>query len=279
MKNIYRTFDIASEASEEQVRTKDVVKKHYTFGDFRVEDLRILKDHNPFNKPKGRYILIESPDHEFDKEEMIKVLVKELRSLLRSRKLNPKRVLVAGLGNDDYAPDALGPEVTKRILVTSHLKEESIKTLVSAFTPGVMAETGLESAAMIDAIKDKANIDLIIVVDSLATRRMNRLNRVIQITDTGLAPGSGIGNNRQKVSAKSLNVPVIAIGVATIVDSISLVIDALNDVDLDEDIKEEIVKKVYENNSKNLFLSTKEVDMKVLTMAHIIAESINRIFL
>lgn len=278
MKNNSMSIDIASEASE-QVKTKDIVKHHFVYGDFRVEDLKILKEDNAFNKPKGRYILVECPDNDYDEEEMSRVLTKELKSIVKSQKKRISRVLIVGLGNDDYAPDALGPEVVKRIQVTSHLSEHKPKTLISAFAPGVMAETGLESAQIIEAIKEKANIDMVVVIDSLATRRVSRLNRVVQITDTGLAPGSGIGNFRQKVNANNLKVPVIAIGVATIVDSLSLVIDALSDIDLDDDTKDLIIDKVSEKNDRNLYLSTKEVDIRVLAMARVIAESINDTFL
>ena len=151
------------------------------------------------------------------------VLSKVLLDLLESRNLLGKNGLIVGLGNDNITPDALGPYVIDNIVVTRHLfinnEIHDGYSCVSAISPGVMGTTGIETYDVIEAVRNKINIDYIIVVDALASNSINRVNRTIQITDTGISPGSGVGNKRKEISFKTMRIPVFAVGIPTVVDA------------------------------------------------------------
>ena len=191
---------------------------------------------NSINKKKGNYITIEFNDitnHE-DKEEIKKVLISELKTLLD--KLNIKednKCLIIGLGNEKSTADSLGPKVISNILVTRHLfllntnVKKGIRN-VSAITPGVMATTGIETYDTITSIVNKIKPDFLIAIDSLAAMSLERINKTIQLTDTGIHPGSGVGNNRRELSKSTIGIPVIAIGVPTVVESSTIVNDTID---------------------------------------------------
>ena len=153
-----------------------------------------------------------------------------LKEFLEEKKINKSSsCLVIGLGNEDSTPDSLGPLVVNDILVTKYLfnlgeVEEGYRN-VSSFIPGVTGTTGIETKKVIDALIKATNPDFIIVIDALASSSMSRVNKTIQLTDTGIHPGSGVGNNREELSEESLKIPVIAIGVPTIVDAVTIVSD------------------------------------------------------
>lgn len=277
MKYSYSSFDIAAEVYDHK-KYKGITKRFRQYEGIKVEDLVIHDPSNLFKRPVGRYLLIEADDIANDQENIEMVLTKCLRSIMKKYRSKVRKVLVVGLGNDDYAPDSLGPKVVKRISVDAHLYFKNKKTRIAAFASGVMAETGLESANIVKALKEYEGFDLIIAIDSLATRRMHRLNKVIQVTDTGISPGAGIGNNRRVINEKTMGIPVIGIGVATIVDSISLVIDSLERTKLSDKDKELIVQEIKNSNTKRLFLATKEIDIEVMDVGRIIANSINKAF-
>lgn len=277
MKYSYSSFDIAAEVYDHK-RYKGITKRFRQYEGIKVEDLVIHDKDNLFKRPVGRYLLVEASDLEAEESMIEEILTKCLRSIMKKHRTKTNKVLVVGLGNDDYAPDSLGPKVIKRISVDAHLYFQKKKTKIAAFAPGVMAETGLESANIVKALKEYEGFDLILAIDSLATRRMHRLNRVIQVTDTGLAPGAGIGNNRRVINEETMGIPVIGIGVATVVDSISLVIDSLERTKLNDKDKEIVVQEIRDSNTKKLFLATKEIDSEVTEVARIIANSINRAF-
>lgn len=160
-----------------------------------------------------------------------RIFIKELKKILDSYLLEKSKILVIGLGNSKSTPDSLGPEVINNILVTRHLfslgdVEEGYKNVCS-LKPQVTGVTGIETSDMIDAVIGKLEVDLIIVVDALAASSITRVNRTIQITDSGIAPGSGVGNNRKELSFKTLGIPVIAIGIPTIVDAATIVTDTM----------------------------------------------------
>lgn len=159
------------------------------------------------------------------------IFIEELKKILVPYLNEKSKILVIGLGNSRSTPDSLGPEVINNILVTRHLfslgeVEEGYRN-VCALKPQVTGVTGIETSDMIDAVIEKLDVDLVIAVDALAASSITRVNRTIQITDSGIAPGSGVGNNRRELSLKTLGIPVIAIGIPTIVDAATIVTDTI----------------------------------------------------
>ena len=183
-------------------------------------------------KKKGNYITIEFDDitDSGNRKKVEDIFSLELKKIINGI---DGSILVVGLGNEGSTPDSLGPKVIKNILVTRYLfvlgeqVEESIRE-VSAISPGVMADTGIETVDIISSVVSKINPTLVIAVDALAASSIERINKSIQITDTGIHPGSGIGNMRKEISSDTLGVPVIAIGVPTVVESSTIVYDTIN---------------------------------------------------
>ena len=159
-----------------------------------------------------------------------KIFIDELKPYIKKINLNKKdTVLVVGLGNSKSTPDSLGPQTIKQILVTRYLfalgEVEETYQNVAAMIPEVTATTGIETSETIESLVEKTNAKLLIVIDALASSSLSRVNKTIQITNTGIHPGSGVGNNRKELSLKTLKIPVIAIGVPTIVDAATIVAD------------------------------------------------------
>ena len=181
-------------------------------------------------------------------------------------------VLIVGLGNRDVTADALGPNVADNLLITRHVVKEygkaaynkSRMNMVSSIVPGVMAKTGMESAEIIKGVVEQTKPTVIIVVDALAARSTKRLNRTIQITNTGIHPGSGVGNHRNALTQESLQVPVIAIGVPTVVDAATIVNDALADK-----------AQVNLTELNNMYVTSKDVDYQIKQISHILCDAIN----
>lgn len=199
----------------------------------KVNITKIKKD-NTIRK-KGIYTTIsfeDVTDHE-NYNKLKKILEIELRNVINELNLNEDyKVLVIGLGNRNSTPDSLGVKVSENIIVTRHmseLKELSDKyRIVSSFAPNVMGNTGIEAQNIIKGIIKELDFDLIIIIDSLASSKIERVNKTIQITDTGIYPGSGVGNQRKEISHNTIGIPVIAIGVPTVVDATTIVTDTIN---------------------------------------------------
>lgn len=190
-------------------------------------------------KKAGHYITLESQairkqDTKLQAN-LSKVLSGQLRKLLQDMGVDEKqRGLVVGLGNHHITPDALGPWVTEKVLVTSHLFELQPETVadgyrpVSAVTPGVMGSTGIETSDMVHGIIEEVKPDFVIVVDALASRSIDRINATIQLSDTGIHPGSGVGNKRKEISKETYGIPVISVGVPTVVDAVTITSDTID---------------------------------------------------
>lgn len=186
------------------------------------------------NKKIGNYITIEFEDITDDdnKENVKKIFIKELKELLTEMNIKKEDTcLIIGLGNRMSTPDALGPKTIDNLIITNHLYklgmlEEKYRS-VSALNPGVMGDTGIETSDIIKSVSKTIKPNFIIVVDALAASSIERVNKTIQITDTGIHPGSGIGNSRKEISKDLLNIPVIAIGVPTTVDATTIVSDTI----------------------------------------------------
>ena len=220
-------------------------------------------------RPMGTYITMEFPkllEEEEELKEMAEMeLAKQLSELLVGKRA--EHMLVVGLGNREVTADAIGPLTIDGLLVTRHyFQEESVGKAVgkkyrkvSAFVPGVMAQTGIETMELIRGVVEEINPDAVVVVDALAARSPKRLNTTIQLTDTGISPGAGVGNNRKELNEKSLGCPVIAIGVPTVLDAVSIA---------KEEMKEDV---------KCFFVTPRNIDSSVQYVSELLAGGINRV--
>ena len=195
----------------------------------------------------------------------------------------PESVLVVGLGNRHMTSDCIGPGTVEEITVTRHIKKSDSELLrklgkieVSAIVPGVSGETGMESAEIVKKAVDITLPSLCIVIDSLAARSPDRLMRTVQLCNTGISPGSGTGNNRKCINGDYLGVPVIALGVPCVVDSSTLVCDALEKGGI-EDIPEQL-SSVLENG-RDFFVSLKECDIACRELSLLLSETIDELFI
>lgn len=273
-------------------------------GEIKVTSVKIINEvgEKAMGKPKGTYITIDIPEFtHYDAgsmDEVSKVLAQTLTPLFKLEE--SMTALVVGLGNWNVTPDALGPKVISKLMVTRHLKQlvpdsidEGIRP-VCAIAPGVLGLTGIETSEIIRGVVEKIKPNLVICIDALASRKMNRVNSTIQIGDTGISPGSGVGNRRMELSEKTLGVPVIAIGVPTVVDAATMANDTI-DLVLDEMIKAsknggqfyDMLKSIDKNEKQkmieellnpyvgDLMVTPKEVDMVINSLSKIIANGIN----
>lgn len=241
--------DLAIDEIEEKVKLKGVKYKTDIINGIKVTNVE-LDSKNDLNKKKGKYITLEFEDITDSKNFLMvsKTLTLVLKKILKLK--HDSYGLIIGLGNDKSTPDSLGPLVINDIIVTNHmyiLNEMSTNyKRVSAINPGVMGETGIETSDIIESVVEKTKPTYLIVIDSLASKSIERLNKTIQITDTGIHPGSGIGNKRKEISYETLKIPVIAIGVPTVVDVGVIVSDTINFI-----YKNYAFNKEYLNNPKS----------------------------
>ena len=219
------------------------------------------------SKPIGNYITLDLPSlkpNPTECEKEIELISKELKPLI------PKgSVLVAGLGNHNITPDAIGPKTVEFTLSTRHVADSMPQfnfRPVAAVAPGVMGQTGIETGDVIKGICDKINADCVIAIDALASKSTHRLGRSIQISDSGICPGSGVGNARRELSEKTLGVPVIALGVPTVVDALTVALDA-NGGELNGRGDKEL---------NSLMVTPREIDSLVLSVSRVIALAIGR---
>ncbi len=233
-------------------------------------------------KPIGMYITMEAPhlsetDDGYHRE-ISETLAEELREIIMgiySWNESVPKILVAGLGNRDTTPDALGPRVVSNLMITRHIVEymgydeiEGAFAVTSGIVPGVMAQTGMESAEIINAIIKKTKPDILVVIDALAARSVSRLNSTIQISDTGICPGSGVGNHRGAINKKTMGIPVIAVGVPTVVDASTLVYDMLNKNGWD-------AANCELNKIEEMYVTPKDIDAIIKKISFTISEGIN----
>lgn len=244
-------------------------------------------------KPMGCYITIEAlrlDEMDEDYQKIVsKIISKNLREIIKSKK-KEKSVLIVGLGNREVTADALGPQVVDKLYITRHIVKEYGKAAygsnivhnISGVVPGVMAKTGMESEEMIKGIVKETKPDIVIVVDALASRSTKRLNKTIQITDTGIHPGSGVGNYRNALTEETIGVPVIAVGIPTVVSASTIVIDAIEEIS--KETGADTYSKFVETHTKtigelqNMFVTGKDVDAIVERLADTLSLAINMTF-
>ena len=241
-------------------------------------------------KPCGKYVTVSCEKIWLMEEETLRrlaaLLAEELRRMcvLISGKQVDRGfgVLVAGLGNSDITPDAIGPDSVRKLNVTRHLRaidERLYDTVgrceISAVFPGVLGQTGIETVELIRGAVENAHPDVVLAIDALAARSCERLAATVQLSDNGINPGSGIGNNRKAICRKTVGVPVIALGVPTVVNSSTLVYDALRQAGIDE--IRPALRRVLENG-RSFFVSPKESDVISDRVSTLIAEAVDMAF-
>ncbi len=246
------------------------------------------KGEKALGKPIGTYITISFGKAwilpEADIQNIIDTVAQKIK-LLAEELLPDKEkysILIVGLGNRYITSDALGPLTVKEITVTRHLKDKNPRLFdileqqnVSALAPGVLGQTGIETAELIKGAVDTVNPDLVVAIDALAAKSVNRLATTIQICDTGIAPGSGIDNTKQAINRDTLGVPVIAVGVPTMVSSATLVYDALETAQV-KDISDELIQVL--DNGISFFVTLNETDAVINLLSRILSESIDKAF-
>lgn len=285
--------DLALEAREEiklsdsQLKGVVVEERADEANDIKIIKLEITNEHGAklIGKPVGTYITLEAPmlgqcSIEYHRE--ISVALAEcinelIKPFWRNKEIN---ILVVGLGNRQVTPDALGPNVVNNIAIRNG------KISISGIVPGVMAQTGMETASIIRGVVAETKPDVVIAIDALAARNSKRLNSTIQVTDTGIHPGSGVGNHRKAVTKESIGANVIAIGVPTVIDTPTIVYDTLENLlhalslsdsykTFDDSEKYQLIKELLTPELAEMFMTPKDVDETIKRISYTISEAIN----
>ena len=242
-------------------------------------------------RPKGKYITIEAPQLSEDDTNYHREVSEEFSMVLRELMLEVGErislkvksgewsILVVGLGNREVTADALGPRVVDNLFITRHILKEygtyafgnKIVNKISGIVPGVMAQTGMECVEIIRGIVKETSPDYVITIDALAARSTKRLGRTIQLTDTGIVPGSGVGNHRNALNLESIGVPVISIGVPTVVDAATIVSDAVN-------TNRDVVEDFMSPKLHDMYVTPKDIDDTIKQLSFLISEGLNIAF-
>ena len=296
--------DLAVEMKEDRLKEgngsiEGVEVDSHTIFDGKIHVTRVIVRNEigaaNLGKEKGTYITLESEqlvreDGGGDRE-MAAALAVYLKELLPERK-KQMRILVVGLGNREATPDSLGPRVVDQLWVTRKMTD--CKDFeVSAIVPGVLAQTGMESAEIVKGIASEIHPDVILAVDSLAARNTRRLNTTVQLSDAGIHPGSGVGNHRTGLNSQTLHIPVIAIGIPTVVDAATIVNDTFDNLlkvfemtkgmekvgtvfrDFSPQEKYELVRELMLPGLQTMYVTPKDVDATVKSISFTISEGLN----
>lgn len=298
--------DLALEARED-VKMSDselkgviVEEKVNSHENIHIIKLTITNEHGAklLNKPVGTYITLEAPDMALPSEEYHReiscVLAEYIKDLISPYwREDGISVMVVGLGNREVTPDALGPNVVNNIAIQREKIIGDQKISIRGIVPGVMAQTGMETAVIIKGIVKETKPDVIIAIDALAARNSQRLNSTIQVTDTGIHPGSGVGNHRMAITKESIGTNVVAIGVPTVIDTPTIVYDTLENLlkalsiskhfksvsdsfrKLNNDEKYNLIKEIINPTMSDMFVTPKDADETIKRIGYTISEAIN----
>jgi len=271
--------EIWQETAEKQTKLEGVIARDSEKNGFKITTVEITDERGEraLGKPVGTYVTIEI-DKLINREDNAFTLCAETLADVISSMMKLKdgdSVLVVGLGNEAITPDAVGPKTARNTMVTRHLVEkmpEHFGTMrrVSVVQSGVLGTTGIETADFIKAVVDKLKPDAVIVVDALASRKMARICRTVQLADTGIIPGSGVGNARAAINKETLGVPVLAIGVPTVVDAATLAADIVSEAGVKDLEPEDLA-----NHGINMIVTPKEIDANVADIGKLIGYGIN----
>lgn len=288
-KRRYVRTDLAAELLTENEQLEGLYSHTYTEGAMQITVTEITSQNasQALGKPQGRYVMLDidrlwlRPRRE--QEELCSALQRQLRTLLDTVAPRAQTVLCVGLGNREITPDALGPLTVARLTVTRHLQSEQPQLFraaggrsLCAIAPGVIGQTGIETAEQVRGAVEHVKPEVIFVIDALAARSADRLAASIQLTDTGIHPGAGVGNRRCAITRAELGVPVIVIGVPTVVDSSTLIYDTLSQAGIDE--LSPSLREILDN-SRSYFVTLKDSDAAVESLAQVIADALNRLLL
>ena len=290
--------DLALEATERfteenvEIRGVEISEDYDEEKDVRTTVVKITTENGArtMGRPQGNYITIEAPglsmsDGDYHREisEKLALHLKKLIHLEREQS-----ILVVGLGNSAITADSLGPHVVDNLYITRHMiREYGLKSMgkermhrVSGIIPGVMAQTGMETSEIVQGIVAETKPDVVIAIDALAARSTRRLNRTIQITDTGNNPGSGVGNHRVGLTEENLQVKVIGIGVPTVVDAATIVRDSMAHLldALEETEQKEFLEEMISPHLHTMFVTPRDVDETVKYLSYTISEGLNIAF-
>ena len=290
--------DLALEAKERyeednvEIRGVCIEEEYNEEKDIRTTLVKIETENGAraMGRPQGSYLTLEAPNLSIPDEDYHREISEELARQVK--KLIPEKkeltVLVVGLGNRQVTPDALGPDVVDNLKMTRHIileygvqaMGEQNRYQVSGLVPGVMAQTGMETLEIVKGVINETRPDVVIAVDALAARSTKRLNRTIQITDTGIIPGSGVGNHRNGLTKETLGVMVIGIGVPTVVDAATIVQDSMEKLlqTLEEKEKKEFLEEMIPPALYSMFVTPKDVDETMKRLSYTISEALNRVF-
>ena len=290
MSSIYT--DLAMELKELDPDMNGISETEEHRGEIAIKRVGIITKEaaEKVNKAIGKYITIDAPDLAARPLDLFnnveKCLSDELRSLIRFD-INKSTALVVGLGNQGITPDSLGPKAAEKVFVTRHIKGFAPDAFdfelpsVCSIAPGVLGVTGVETADIVRGVVSFAKPDYIIAIDSLASRRASRISSIIQLSDAGISPGSGVGNLRSELSKASLGVPVIAIGVPLVVRASTITRDTISTilkeslVDNSESMLDELESRIIEKSLDDMIVTPKDIDIIVEDMSRIIANAIN----
>ncbi len=275
----FRT-DLALERKEyiDKHNLDGIISHKKTVDGITVDTITVTNEQGEktLGKPIGTYITVETVPFTKNSDlfsPSLYVLRDELKSLLPEEK---GCVLVAGLGNESITPDALGPKCVSLLFATRHIPEDFAKEIglrnlrsVAGIVPGVLGKTGMESSEIISGIVEKIHPCAVIVIDALASRSTERLGRTVQLCNTGISPGSGVGNHRQKINEDTLGVPVIGIGVPTVVDGATMALDILEKAGVVGDLINKTTLK------DTMMVTPKEIDALIERASRLIAMAIN----
>jgi len=249
------------------------------------------------NKPMGNYITIESKklasgDEEYNNQ-IAKIIANNLLDLIKEHLKQKKlSILVVGLGNRDITPDSLGPDVVDNIFIDRHYNDEG-SIVLSGMVPGVMAQTGMETAEIIKGIVNETKPNIVIAIDALAARNSSRLNTTVQLSDKGIHPGSGVGNHRTGITEETIGVPVIAIGVPTVIDAPTIVNDTMENLikafssskelkelvktlsDFTPEEKYKLIKEIISPEMADMYVTPKDVDATIKRIGYTLSDAIN----
>lgn len=283
----YIHTDLATECRDDAGagEAQGVIYSEVAHGAVTVSRIEIMNEEGEraLGKPRGKYITLSFAEPWMldgeAQETLCRMLSEQLEALLYDAVPNVKTVLVVGLGNRRITADAVGPQTLERITVTRHLQalDPSLfrrvgQLSVAALTPGVLGDTGMEAADLVAKAAETVKPDAVIVVDALAARHVDKLGRTIQLSNSGISPGSGVGNRRQALSKETLGVPVLALGVPTVVNSATLVRDALSEAGIE--LLSSALQEVLANG-KSFFVTPKESDAAVDALADILSQSLD----
>ena len=267
LKNSNMRLDLINDKKKKKI---DELKE---FDSIKVEKIFLnSKRAKTVNKNEGEYISILFDDitDSSSKDKLFLCFHKELQSFLKRKKLLKKPVLIIGLGNEYATPDSLGPKVIKNIITTRHIylskKLDKNYSIVSKLAPGVFANTGIETFDIVKSLVNTIKPKYLIVIDALSSKSLDKVNKVIQITDSGIDPGSGVGNNRKEISKNTLGIDVISIGVPTVVNLHTIIKDTLNEYELDN---------VLKDKPNNYLVTPNEIDFVIENISFIISKAIN----